>query len=264
MSCKLMALEIALLMGILLNPRAYATDLTLTIIYDNNPYKDHLETRWGFSCVVQGPEKTILFDVGGEGAILLSNMEKLKIDRGIIDILVLSHVHYDHIGGLADFLGRSSDVTVYVPNSFPTNVKRNIRDTGADIVEVEESLKICKHVYSTGELGVRIKEQSLMIETSKGLVVITGCAHPGIVHIVQKAKTISDLPVYLVLGGFHLRQMNAQELDQVIRGLRREGVRKAAPCHCSGDLARDQFKKAYEEDFILAGAGRIIKIGDAF
>jgi len=257
-------IKIVVLMGILLAPHAHATDLKLTIIYDNNPYKDHLETRWGFSCLVEGLEKTILFDVGGEGAILLSNMEKLKIDPGLIDILVLSHVHYDHIGGLADFLGRNSDVTVYVPKSFPANVKRKIHETGAGLVEVGKALQICNRAYSTGELGEWIKEQSLIIETSKGLAIITGCAHPGIVQIIQKAKTLLRSPPYLILGGFHLCWMNGHQVNGIIRGIQREAVKKVAPCHCSGDIAREQFKKEYGKDFILVGVGKIITIIDAF
>ena len=84
-----------------------AEDLTITIVYDNNPYNEELETRWGFSCLIEGLEKTILFDVGGEGSVLLKNMEKLKIDPKKVNVIVLSHIHYDHIGGLSDFLKKN-------------------------------------------------------------------------------------------------------------------------------------------------------------
>jgi len=264
MTHKLPRVTIVLLMGILLAPRAHATDLQLTIIYDNNPYNDQLETRWGFSCLVEGLEKTILFDAGGEGAILLGNMEKLQIDPRRIDVVVLSHIHYDHIGGLTDLLEKNPNIVVYMPKSFPSSVKRQVRNAGAGFVEVGEPIQICKHAHSTGELGGWIKEQSLIMETSKGLVIITGCAHPGIVPIVQKAKKILKTKAYLVLGGFHLCWMNGQQINRIIRGIRREAVKKVAPCHCSGDLAREQFQKAYGEDFIPVGAGRIIKIVNAF
>ena len=79
---------LALLFCVLVVPIAVANDLDLTIVYDNNPYDEELETRWGFSCLVEGPEKTIIFDVGGEGSVLLKNMKKLKINPKSINVVV--------------------------------------------------------------------------------------------------------------------------------------------------------------------------------
>jgi 7,8-dihydropterin-6-yl-methyl-4-(beta-D-ribofuranosyl)aminobenzene 5'-phosphate synthase len=242
----------------------YGQDLKLTVVYDNNPYKEGLEERWGFSCLIEGLEKNILFDVGGEGQVLLRNMEKLRIDSGTIDIVVLSHVHYDHIGGLADFLSKNSRVTVYMPGSLPQSVKDMVKKAGAKPVEVYGPVKICKDAYSTGELGTFIKEESLIIKTKKGLVVVTGCAHPGVVNIIRKAKDILKTDVHLVLGGFHLIGMNNSQVMGIVDGMKKEDVEKTAPCHCSGDLARELFKKAYGEDFILTGCGKRIEIKDAF
>ena len=239
-------------------------DLTLTIVYDNNPHDKRLETRWGFSCYIKGTEKTILFDVGGEGSVLLSNMEKLKIDPKEVDSVVLSHVHHDHIGGLGNFLKKNHTVTVYMPQSLPQSVKDTVRQAGARVADVKKPIKICKDVYSTGELGDFIKEESLIIATSKGLIVITGCAHPGVVDIVKRAKEMLKSDVYLVLGGFHLCWMNRSKVKKIISGVKKEGVKKVAPCHCSGDIARKQFEKAYGKNFILIGAGKTITIEDAF
>ena len=239
-------------------------DLRLTIVYDNNPYNEQLETRWGFSCLVEGTEKTILFDVGGEGSILLGNMHKLKIDPRVIDVIVLSHIHYDHIGGLSKFLEKNNNVTVYMPESFPQNVKDIVKQAGANLIEVHKPLAICKNVYSTGELGSWIKEESLIIKTHNGMVIITGCAHPGVVNIVRKAKDMLQDRVLLVLGGFHLCWMNGWQIKGIVNGVKKEGVEKVAPCHCSGDLARKGFQQAYEKNFILAGAGKIIELKDAF
>ncbi len=260
-------------------PLAIAKDLDLTIVYDNNTYNEKLETRWGFSCLVEGLEKTILFDVGGEGLVLLRNMEKLKIDPKKVDVVILSHIHYDHIGGLSDFLRENPLVTVYMPKSLPQSVKDKVKDAGAKLVEVHSSIEICKNAYSTGELGAWIKEESLIIKTSKGMVIITGCAHPGVVNIVEKAKEMlksgvspvrKKAPpelsneVYLVLGGFHLCWMNAWQVERIVNGVKKEKVERVAPCHCSGDLARKLFEKAYGRDFILIGCGKKIRIKDAF
>ncbi|MCD6221785.1 MBL fold metallo-hydrolase [bacterium] len=243
---------------------AIAKDLEITVIYDNNPYNKELETRWGFSCLVEGLKKTILFDVGGDGSVLLGNMEKLKINPEKVDIVILSHIHYDHIGGLFDFLKENSNVSVYIPKSFPQSIKDRIKNTGAKFVEVHHPVKIVENAYSTGELGTGIKEESLVIKTSKGLVVITGCAHPGIVNIVRKAKEMFKTNIYLILGGFHLSGMNGWQIERIIKGIKNENVEKVAPCHCSGDLARKLFKKAYGENFILTGCGKKIKIKNAF
>lgn len=165
-------------------------NLSIIVTYDNNAYKEGLETAWGFSCLIRGTEKTILFDTGGNGSILLANMKQLGIDPEEIGLVVLSHIHGDHVGGLRSFLEKNNEVVVYLPKSFPKSFKDNVQEYGAKVVDVQEPLKICEGVYSTGELGRWIKEQSSIIHTDKGSIVITGCAHPGIVKIVNKGKRL--------------------------------------------------------------------------
>jgi 7,8-dihydropterin-6-yl-methyl-4-(beta-D-ribofuranosyl)aminobenzene 5'-phosphate synthase len=243
---------------------ADAADLDLTVVYDNNPCDERLETRWGFSCLLEGPERTIIFDVGGDGSVLLRNMEKLKIDPNAIDLVVLSHIHGDHIGGLPTFLKENPDVTVYMPRSFPMRIKEGVLGVGARLIEVRGPAEICKDVYSTGELGDLLKEESLVVKTSKGLVVITGCAHPGIVRTVKEAKGMLKTEIYLALGGFHLGGMSSQRIEEIVNKIKGEGVKKVAPCHCSGDLARKVFKEVYGENCVLTGVGKRIKIEEAF
>jgi len=236
-------------------------ELKLTIVYDNNKYDPRLETKWGFSCLVEGLQKTVLFDTGGGSGTLLSNMSKLKIDPKEIDTIVLSHIHGDHTGGLSGFLEENSDVIVYLLGSFPESLKDETRSFGAEVVELSEAEKLFNGVYTTGEMGNGIKEQSLIVASSQGLVVITGCAHPGVVNIVRKAKDMmAEKPVYLVIGGFHMSGASTHQIQSVIEGFRQLGVRMVAPCHCSGDETRKLFRQEYEEDYINSGAGKIITL----
>ena len=239
-------------------------DLILTVVYDNNPYAEGLETRWGFSCLVQGAEETILFDTGGEGAVLLSNMEKLRVDPMEVDGVVLSHIHGDHTGGLSAFLKCHPHVTVYLPASFPERFKRGVRDYGAKVVEVHGPTQIGRYIYSTGEMGTTIQEQALVIRTTQGLVVITGCAHPGVVAMVKKAKEMLEGQVALVMGGFHLSGTDPARIGEIVADFKALGVEKVAPCHCSGDVARRVFKEAYGDHFIPAGVGMRLEIKGAF
>lgn len=237
-----------------------AKNVSIVVVYDNNPYREGLKTAWGFSCLIKGTEKTILFDTGGDGLTLLANMEKLGITPGEIDIIVLSHVHGDHVGGLSTLLKQNPKVTVYLLESFPKSFKDAVREYGAEVIEVKEELKICDGVYSTGELGTWIKEQSLVINTERGLIVITGCAHPGIVKIVKVAKNLIGNDVNLVMGGFHLLGKSDEEITQIISEFKKMGVRHVAPCHCSGERARQLFKKEYGENYFDVGVGRVITI----
>ena len=236
--------------------------VTITVVYDNNAYDERLETAWGFSCLVEGLEKRILFDTGGDEGRLLRNMRALAVDPQDVDVVVISHVHGDHVGGLAGFLRETHAVTVYLPQSFPESIKDATMDAGAELVEVHGPVGICGHVTSTGELGTWLKEQSLVVETSQGLVVITGCAHPGIVDIVRRAKALVDEEVYLVLGGFHLGGTSTAEIRGIVEEFQQLGVQRVAPCHCSGDAARRLFGETYGDDFIPVGVGSRVQVPD--
>jgi 7,8-dihydropterin-6-yl-methyl-4-(beta-D-ribofuranosyl)aminobenzene 5'-phosphate synthase len=234
--------------------------LTITIVYDNNAYDPRLKTAWGFSCLIEYRGQVILFDTGGDSPTLLANMDMLGIDPSRIEAVVLSHIHSDHTGGLSGLLPMAGDgLTVFVPRSFPEGSKEAVR-TRAQLVEVHESREVGQEVYTTGELGTGIIEQSLAVRTDEGLVVVTGCAHPGIVEVVRKAKALSGDEVYLVLGGFHLGGKSRKEIEGILSEFRRLGVRKVAPCHCTGDQAIGMLRQEYGEDFIQAGVGKVIRV----
>jgi 7,8-dihydropterin-6-yl-methyl-4-(beta-D-ribofuranosyl)aminobenzene 5'-phosphate synthase len=233
----------------------------IIIVYDNNPFDSRLETGWGFSCLVRLPKRTILFDTGGDSATLLYNMFQLQINPKEVEAVVLSHGHGDHVGGLGGFLELNSNVTVYLPRSFPQMFKDDVSYLGAKVEEVYQAGELMPGVYSTGELGGGIKEQSLIITTSQGLAIITGCAHPGVVPIIQRAKeVVPDSKLYLALGGFHLGGVSPAEMESIIASFRRLGVARVAPVHCSGDQARQIFEQRYGTGYIESGVGKIIPL----
>jgi 7,8-dihydropterin-6-yl-methyl-4-(beta-D-ribofuranosyl)aminobenzene 5'-phosphate synthase len=237
-------------------------DLEITVVYDNNHYKEGLETAWGFSCLITGAYKTIFFDTGGDGSLLLGNMKVMGIDPGQIDLIVLSHIHGDHVGGLRSILEKNPDVIVYLPESFPKHFKEDVKLYGAKVINISGPLKISENVYSTGEIGTWIKEQSLIVQTENGIIVITGCAHPGIVEIVKRAKDLIRDDVLLVIGGYHLGNKGKGEIEEIIKGFKKLGVRYVGPCHCTGDKARQLFQWEYQENYIDVGVGKVITLND--
>jgi 7,8-dihydropterin-6-yl-methyl-4-(beta-D-ribofuranosyl)aminobenzene 5'-phosphate synthase len=233
--------------------------IVLTVLYDNYPYDERLRTSWGFSCLVERSGLRVLFDTGGDSPTLLGNMEALGIDAGNLDAIVLSHIHGDHVGGLEGVLARNEETVVYVPQSFPARFKDDVRSR-VRLVEVRDPMRIAEGVQTTGELGGAIKEQALIVSSADGALVITGCAHPGIVSMVAKAREVSGEPIELVMGGFHLGGTGLAGIRGIIDEFQRLGVHRVAPTHCSGDLARRLFKETYGDAFVPAGAGFRLEI----
>lgn len=232
-------------------------DISITVVYDNNCRKEGLEAGWGFSAVVRGTAKTILFDTGRDASVV-TNMENLSIDPADIDVVFLSHVHPDHTGGLSSFLEKNPAVTVYLPKTFPRALKDSVTGFGAEIVEVARLSKICEDVHSTGVLGIWIREQAMVIRTDKGLILLAGCSHPGILRLASRARESLRNDILLVLGGFHLEWATKSRIEKTISALKKLGVRHVAACHCSGDKAKALLEKHYGTDCINVGAGDVI------
>ncbi|RKY12621.1 MAG: MBL fold hydrolase [Planctomycetota bacterium] len=200
--------------------------MKITIVYDNEA-KEGLKSGWGFSCLVEN-DKNILFDTGNSGPKLLYNLQKLQIDPQIIDTIVLSHNHWDHTGGLKTLQKVNSNANVIGPKDF------------SDLKDISEE------VFTTGALGSWPKEQSLVIRTEKGNIVITGCAHPGLDKILQEAKTLGE--IHGVIGGFH----GFSDLDKLA------GIELLGPCHCTRYIS--EIRQRYPQHFRQICAGSIIEI----
>jgi 7,8-dihydropterin-6-yl-methyl-4-(beta-D-ribofuranosyl)aminobenzene 5'-phosphate synthase len=258
------AAVLALVCSSLAVPAAPAEDagLTVTIIYDNYPAAPACGTDWGFSCLVEGLGKTVLFDAGTREDLFLKNVAALGIDLGRVDLAVLSHFHGDHTGGLEAALRNRPGLTLYVPvdkAENATGLSEKWGKAGGKAVPVDQGLKLAEGLMLTGTMGVAIKEQALVLDTSRGLVIIAGCAHPGIVGIVEKARQMTGRPVAAVLGGFHLLQTDKAEVGRIIARFEEMGVARVGASHCTGGEAIALFREAYKDRFIELGAGRVLR-----
>ncbi|OPY11617.1 MBL fold metallo-hydrolase [Syntrophus buswellii] len=211
--------------------------MKITIVYDNETQRKELKPDWGFSCIVDVEGRRILFDTGANGSILLGNMEKIGVNPTSLDEIFISHDHWDHTGALADVLrARGGKIKVYVPASFSS-----VPGAG-EFVKVGPALEIHQNIYSTGEL--KNIEQSMIVKTEKGLVVLTGCSHPGVGEILKTATRCGK--VSALIGGLH--------------GFREFGLLRTldivCPTHCT--LYKSEIEAIFPEKFIQGGVGKVI------
>jgi len=236
--------------------------IRFTVLYDNYLHKEGTKADWGFSCLIEGTEKTILFDTGTQPQILMGNVDALGVDLKKVEQIVISHNHGDHTGGLPAVLERNPNVTVFFPVSFPAEFGRRVESLKAKAQRVDKPIEICRDVYLTGEMGDEIKEQSLIIDTAKGLIIVTGCSHQGLVNILKRAREIRDKPIHLVLGGFHLGQKSDAEMQEIIAAFELLKVEKCGATHCTGDAQIAMFKKVFGANYVPMGTGRVIEVTD--
>lgn len=217
-------------------------NMRIDILYDNQIYKarNGLKNAWGFSCLIKDKKNTILFDTGGEGSILLNNMEKLNVNPKDIEKIVISHEHWDHNGGLKDLIDFLEDIEIYRIADEKPNDRLHL-----NIVEEEQSLT--DRIYTTGRLkGYPVDEQSLVINGKKGFYVITGCSHSGVNNIIKKTEEYGRISG--IIGGLHgFKNFHIlKDLDLI------------CATHCT--KYKDKINKIYPSTSIEGGVGKIIKI----
>jgi len=234
-----------------------ATDgVRVTVLYDNSVFEHGTRSDWGFSCLIEGLEKTILFDTGTRPEILMHNVSRLGVDLHTLDTVVISHDHYDHTGGLLACLKVHPRVTVFLPASFPPAFVRRVEASGAVVRTVGPPEPVCEDAWLTGEMGDRIKEQGLVMKRPGGGILITGCSHPGIVTLIERAEEILGGPTTVVFGGFHLMDVDAEGMHDLIERFRERGVKIVGPTHCTGDEQIAIFREAFDEEALVMGTGR--------
>jgi Metal-dependent hydrolases of the beta-lactamase superfamily II len=237
-----------------------AGELRITVLFNNVPFRPGLATGWGFSCLIEGADRTILFDTGSDGLVLLKNMKQLGLSPKDVEAVVLSHIHADHTGGLDEFLAEHAELEVWLPAEFPGSFQSAVAGRGARVRPVHAGGRLFGNAWSSGPLADGIIEQALILDTAKGLVVITGCAHPGIVRIAETAGQLTGKRIHLLIGGFHLGGATRAEIQAIIAQLRALQVEHVAPSHCTGDEAIAQFRQAWGKAFVEGGLGAVIKV----
>lgn len=240
-----------------------ADTVRITVLFDNTAADPRLQSAWGFAALIERRGHALLLDAGGDPRVLLGNLDSLRIPASRIEAIAVSHAHGDHTLGLPGLAQRGLRVPMYVLASFPRGFREGA-GRGFGIVEATRGQELAPGVFTTGEMvdpAVRIPEQALVIPTDSGLVIVTGCAHQGVVAVVQRAVEMFHAPVYLVLGGFHLVQMTDPQVERIITEFRRMGVRKVGATHCTGERAIAMFAAAYGADFVRLGAGRVLVVG---
>jgi len=237
--------------------------MKIKILYDNRSAESNILSGWGFSCLVGG---SVLFDTGEDGNSLLDNIKTMKIDIANIKDIVISHDHWDHVGGLGAILKNKKGIKVHGCGGFSRGFKDIVNKCGAELVEAELFSNITSNIFTTGSIegihkGSKIEEQSLVLKTINGITIVTGCAHPEIVKIVEHIKNLLiQEKLYCVLGGFHLKDMSDSEVVGVCNRLMDLGVQKAGPAHCSGEVAAKIFKEKFGENYMAIAAGKAFEV----
>jgi 7,8-dihydropterin-6-yl-methyl-4-(beta-D-ribofuranosyl)aminobenzene 5'-phosphate synthase len=256
--------------------------------------------EWGLSFYIEAHGHKILFDTGMT-SLAYENARLAKIDLSLIDTLVLSHGHNDHTGGLVHFLKYIGDVPIIAHPDIWTKkyvqenqnsldyigipaCREELESKGAQFHLTTKTFKICQSIITTGEIELNnsyekidsdllvktageffpdsmMDDVSLIIQTERGLVVVTGCAHRGIVNTLQHAQRITgDQRILYVIGGFHLYQASQERLDWTIQTLFTMGVQKVSPCHCTGFQAMAQIYQNMPKYYQPIYAGSVLEI----
>ena len=258
-----------MLMNVLHDRTLYAGESagnSITIVYNNVPGDTTaaVQVGGGFSAFITFNQKKILFDTGGDTTILINNIGALGITLEKLDAVVISHNHWDHVYGLPAI----HVLTEAVPKVFVTSSSKDSvlqQNPHFEYVPVEKPVEILPHAWSTGEImtsykNTTLSEQALILDGGEGLYIITGCAHPGIVAIIEHVrKVFPDSPIALVTGGFHLVGATEQEIREISSKLKMLGVKNIAPSHCTGGLAVDIFRKEWGENYLELYLGHTYK-----
>jgi len=268
----------------------------ITVLYDAFG-KDSMMTKdWGYAALVEISGKRILFDTGDDPEILAKNTKAKGVDLTKLDFVVLSHRHSDHIGGFTFIRKVNPRVKVYapkenfgvfgsdLPSTFyrkdaslpaemryyggtpPETMKFGTAFPGANIELIDKTTEVAPGVtlialISDAPGTKELKELSLAINTADGIVLVVGCAHPGIESIVAEAAKINP-HIHFIAGGFHLVVAQDPAIEKVVTSLHDAyHVDYIAPGHCTGEPTFTALQKAFDTRYVYAGLGTTLSVG---
>ncbi len=245
----------------------------ITVVVDNKA-NDGILGEWGLSVLVQYAGKKILLDAGGSD-LFLRNMQKLGIDVTDIDHAVLSHAHYDHANGFPSFLDQNKKAKLYIRDCTANDcyakksifkkyigiTRRMLKKYAGRIERVSGDYQLMDGIWiiphktkgleSIGKRELMYRktphgfvpddfshEQSLVLDTDKGLVILNSCSHGGAGNIIGEVRaTFPDKKVYGLIGGLHLFNKSEAEIRDVAGKIRDTGIEYVCTGHCTKDRA---------------------------
>ncbi len=268
-------------------------DVRITVLIDNKTPRPDLNAEHGLSLWIEYGEKRILFDTGQSNA-LIRNAEKLSIDLSQADAIVISHGHYDHTGGLKAVLDVAHKANIYLhPAAIETKFSR--KASGAKSIGMSDSAKkaiqghnviwtvtpaqLFPRMTVTGQVprvndfedvggeffldencqrsDELLDDQTLFIESAKGIIIVLGCAHAGVVNILNYvADLTSQSHIYAIIGGTHLLNASSERIERTIKEIERYEVQQLCPAHCTGSKAVAEFRKIFAEQCAECAVGR--------
>jgi len=252
----------------------------------------------GLSFYIEAGDRKILFDTG-QNLALSNNARSLGIPLDRIDTAVLSHGHYDHTGGLQSLLECNPNFTLHAhPDVFSHKVKQQngefkfigiplekhaIEHRGAAVELHRNFLEIAPGIFSSGEIplitdfeavesGFFIKtelgvvpdtladDQALILDTAKGLVVLLGCSHRGVVNTLSQVRRLTGKSnIHSIFGGLHLGQASSDKLNTMMAHLHGFGLETIGVGHCTGPQAFLALANEFGNRVFLNTVGRQIK-----
>lgn len=236
--------------------------MEIKILFDSKGLNRKFRIGWGVSYLINSQ---VLFDTGERSSYLFRNMGQMGINISDIKSVVISHDHWDHINGLWDLLRERPGLNIYVCSGFSKELRNKLEKYKCTIIEAESFMRIADGIYTTGQIegmyhSDYIAEQALVLETDRGLTIVTGCAHPGIIKIVEYVTDNIKNNIHLIMGGLHLLNKSAREINNINNTLRQLGIENVGPTHCTGEEAIVIFKESYKANCIDVKVGKTIEV----
>ncbi len=223
--------------------------MKLVVLVDNEVSNPSCVPAWGLSIALDLGNEVLLFDGGPSPDALARNAVVAGIDLARVTTVVVSHGHGDHVNGLTA-LPDPTKVAVYLPSCVPRRVARFLESKGFAIQFVSDWMEIRRGIYVSKPFPEPVCEQFLVLDLGSYLAMIVGCSHPSILSMVEEARRYLAKPVKIVIGGMHLFTSSERWIEELFEELRKLGVERIAPIHCSGSLAKEVGRKVFGEGLL--------------